>query len=129
MATLLFKLTNVPDDEAAEVRMLLDENNIRYYETDAGFWRVGVDALWLADEAQQDIAKALLKEYQQRRTLMQREAYEERVAKGEAVSFAQQIARKPLRFLGLALTILFVLGLTLLPFMAFLSENVFDNFQ
>ena len=43
MAMLLFKLNNVPDDEAMDVRQLLDDNGIHYYETDAGRWRVGVD--------------------------------------------------------------------------------------
>lgn len=123
MATLLFKLSNVPDDEAIEVRRLLEEHNIPYYETDAGFWRVGVDALWLSDDTQQERAKALLEDYQKRRTAAQQELYQQQLAEGAAETFVGKNLRKPLRFILLVLAILFVLGVTLLPFMAFLTSQ------
>jgi hypothetical protein len=36
MAKLLLNLRNVPDDEADDVRALLDEHDIAYYETSRG---------------------------------------------------------------------------------------------
>lgn len=121
MAKLIFRLSNVPEDEAIDVRRLLDENNIPYYETDAGFWRVGVDALWLSDDSQYEYVKALLDEYQKTRTVEQQQRYQQQLADGEAETFVGRNARKPIRFILLAIAILFVLSFTLLPFMAFLS--------
>ena len=116
MAILLFKLTQVPDDEAQEIRQLLGENEIHFYETDAGFWRVGLDAVWLADSTQEEQARALIADYQQVRTASQRENYAHLCAQGEAPSLLQKIAHQPLRFVGVILAVLFVLGLTLVPF-------------
>ena len=59
MARLLFKLAQVPDDEAQEIRTLLNDHQITYYETDAGFFRVGLDAIWLADGTQEERAREL----------------------------------------------------------------------
>ena len=49
MAKLLFKLRGVPDDEADDVRQLLEENGMRVYETSAGTWGTGVPAIWLQE--------------------------------------------------------------------------------
>ena len=42
MSKLLFRLRNVPDDEAEEVRQLLEEHGIETYETDAGNWGISL---------------------------------------------------------------------------------------
>lgn len=67
MAELLFKLSNVPIDEILQVRQLLDEHEINYYETDAGTWGIGVAAMWLPDTSQLETAKQLLSDYQNAR--------------------------------------------------------------
>jgi len=122
MAILLFKLQQVPDDEAADVRALLTENGIDFYETDAGFWRVGVDAIWLPDERQHEQAKSLLEVYQRNRTQDQRERFQALLDAGEAPTLWRRLLTRPFRFIGLVLAVLFVLAFTLLPFMAFLSN-------
>ncbi|MFQ3230986.1 MAG: hypothetical protein ACI9DO_002365, partial [Reinekea sp.] len=38
MASIVFRLNNVPEHEADLVRALLLENDIDFYETDAGRW-------------------------------------------------------------------------------------------
>ncbi|MGK0318613.1 MAG: hypothetical protein ACI9JP_000792, partial [Granulosicoccus sp.] len=38
MPTLVFRLRNVPEDEADDVRMLMNENDFDWYETSAGNW-------------------------------------------------------------------------------------------
>lgn len=116
MAILLFRLNNVPDDEAHEVRQLLQENTINFYETDAGFWRVGVDAIWLPDNTQEDFARALLKQYQQERTSSQQQEYAEREAKGEVFSVWQKLMAHPIRFLAMLIAIIFILALSTVPF-------------
>ena len=45
MATLLFRLNNVPEDEAEDVRQLLDDKGFAFYETQAGFFGLGVASI------------------------------------------------------------------------------------
>ena len=116
MATLLFKLANVPDDEAQEIRDLLQQNDIHFYETDAGFFRVGLDAIWLRDKSQLETARELMQVYQQQRRQRQQEIHAELVAQGEALSAWQMFCAQPLRYLGLLLAIVFVLAISVLPF-------------
>lgn len=121
MARLLFKLTQVPVDEAQDIRALLDDNQIRYYETDAGFFRVGLDAIWLADDSQEEQARGLIRAYQQERTRQQQATYAELVEAGQAPSVWQHFCAQPIRFLLLVCAIIFVAGLTLVPFLMLLK--------
>ncbi|MGV8835841.1 DUF6164 family protein [Cellvibrio sp.] len=116
MVRLLFKLAQVPDDEAQEIRTLLDEHQIHYYETDAGFFRVGLDAIWLADSTQDERARELIREYQAERAVRQQQNYAQLVEAGQVPSVWQHFCTQPLRFIAAALAIIFVAGLTLLPF-------------
>ena len=121
MARLLFKLAQVPDDEAQEIRALLDEHQIPYYETNAGFFRVGLDAIWLADGAEEERARELLREYQAERVIRQRQNYAQLVEAGQVPSVWQYFCAQPIRFIASALAIIFVAGLTLIPFVMLLK--------
>ncbi len=77
MSTLLFSLRGVPEDEANEIRILLTENNIDYYETSAGNWGISMPALWLVNNAKLNEAKQLLYDYHQQRAIRQREIYKQ----------------------------------------------------
>jgi len=116
MAALLFKLSNVPDDEANDVRQLLTKNNISFYETDAGLFRMGVDAIWLHNTTQLDQARKLLNEYQIQRTEQQRKTYMELVEQGAEKTLYQSIVKHPFRFVAVIVAILFILILVLAPF-------------
>ena len=116
MAVLLFRLANVPDDEAEDVRELLREHDIYFYETEAGRWRVGLDAIWLPDSTHEAEARALLADYQRARTEQQRLAYAELDERGEVPGVAQKIFAHPVRSLALILAIAFILALSILPF-------------
>jgi multidrug efflux pump subunit AcrA (membrane-fusion protein) len=116
MATLLFKLRYVPEDEAEEVRTLLAEHNIDYYETSAGNWRISMPAIWLPDDSQLAEARRLLEDYQQQRYRAARQAYEERKQSGQQRTLWQNFSEDPLR-------VLFYLGLVLL--VIYLSLQVF----
>lgn len=122
MARLLFKLTQVPFDEAAEIRDLLDEHQIRYYETDAGFFRVGLDAIWLADNSQEEEARALIRTYQQERSARQQATYAELAEAGQVPTLWQHFCVQPIRFLLLVCAIIFVTALTLVPFLMLLKQ-------
>lgn len=123
MAKLLFKLHNVPTDEAEEVRALLREHQIDTYETHAGFWGLGVAAIWLPDSGQLEEARALIDEYQARRTSEQRREYRKREALGEVPTLGQRLAHSPLRFLAMVVAILVVLGISIVPFWGMLSST------
>ncbi len=122
MARLLFKLAQVPDDEAAEIRALLDEHQISYYETDAGFFRVGLDAIWLADGVQEERARELIRVYQADRALRQQQNYAQLVEAGQVPSVWQHFCAQHIRFIAVTAAIIFVAGLTLIPFVMLLRN-------
>ncbi len=121
MATLLFKLNNVPEDEAEDVRQLLAVHEIPTHETHAGFWGLGVSAIWLRDKSRLEEARALIDEYQKERAQQQREEFREREARGEVPSMGRRLLNNPLRFLALIVAIIVVLAVTLLPFWGMLA--------
>lgn len=116
MAILLFKLNNVPDDEAMDIRELLAANEIYFYETHAGMWRLGVDAIWLTDATHEAQARELIKAYQAERTANQQRVYAELVEQGQAPTLWQNFCASPLRFVLLVVAVLLVLSLTFAPF-------------
>lgn len=123
MARLLFKLSNVPDDEAQDIRDLLKTHDIYFYETNAGFWRVGLDAIWLPDLSQEDQARELILAYQRERTESQRKNFAELVEQGKVLSMWQHFCAQPIRFIGSMIAIIFVASLTLIPFLMLLRKN------
>ncbi|NOQ36460.1 MAG: hypothetical protein GQ569_11310 [Methylococcaceae bacterium] len=98
MAVLLFNLRGVPEDEAYEVRDLLNHHEIDFYETSAGNWGFSLPALWLRDESQLNDAQQLLENYQQYRYTSQREAYLKLKAAGEHKTLFQSFLENPMSF-------------------------------
>jgi Family of unknown function (DUF6164) len=117
MPVRLFNLRNVPEDEANEVRQLLADNGIDFYETQGSAWGVSAPAYWLHDNSQLDQARALIDNYQHQRAVTARAAYEQLRREGRAPTWAGNILRHPLQFVLLALLILFILYVTLSPFL------------
>jgi len=78
MALLLFRLRNVPDDEAEDIRQLLTSNRVDYYETDAGNWGISMPALWLGDDSDAERAKKLIDDYQLERASSARQLHDRR---------------------------------------------------
>jgi len=124
MARLLFRLANVPADEAEDIRTLLTEHEIGFYETDAGFWRVGLDAIWLLDNQREQDARALIAKYQRERSASHRNNCVQLEATGQAPGFGQMLLQQPLRVLGVVIAIVFVLGLSLIPFAMMLKAHI-----
>lgn len=121
MPHLLYKLNGVPDDEAAEIRALLDAQHIDYYETDAGRFGISLAAIWLRDDGEPERAAALLATYQQQRYQQARDNYEQQLRDGTAESQLQRLWRQPLRTLLLLLAILAVLYLSIIPFLMLIA--------
>jgi hypothetical protein len=117
MATLLFRLANVTEEEAWEVRRLLDEHGFDTYETHAGFWRLGVDAIWLRDVSQRDAAREVLDRYQAKRQARMQQEHAERIERGQAPTLWQRLRHHPVQMLLVVLAVLAMLALTLVPFL------------
>jgi len=119
MPVQVFKLRNVPDDEAAEVRALLEEHGIDFYETDPGNWGISAGGLWLRDESRFDEARALIDEYQARRQQRVRAEYERLKREGRQRSLADLIRDNPLRFILYLAGIVALLYISIKPFLHF----------
>lgn len=116
MATLLFRLNQVPEDEAEDIRQLLDDAGFDVYETSAGFFGLGVAAIWLRDRNDASRALALIDNYQQQRAETMQNDYQDRIANGEEVGFWQQSLQHPFRSLAVLAIIALVLAVIMLPF-------------
>ena len=111
MAKLLFRMRDVPDDEAEEVRELLTQNEIPFFETFAGNWGISMPGLWLVNEQQFDKARALLDEYQEIRSTRVKSQYLKQREQGEIRTFWESFRAEPVRlslYLGLAALVLFL---------------------
>jgi hypothetical protein len=98
MSILLFSLRGVPDDEADEVRELLTEQDIDFYETPAGSWGVSMPALWLRNEDELVKAQSLLNAYQQQRAITQRALYLQSKQAGEHKTLWRAFKANPLLY-------------------------------
>ncbi len=109
MSTLLFSLRGVPEDEANEIRFLLTEHNIDYYETSAGNWGISMPALWLRDNDQLITAQQLLNDYHYHRAISQRELYQQLKKEGKHKKLIDVFIEKPIRFIVYLGAIAFIL--------------------
>lgn len=116
MAKLIFKLRDVPLDEAQDIRELFEQNEISFYETSAGNWGIGMAGIWLNDDAQYQIASDLVDTYQQQRKLRMQDEYAELEHTGNAPTFLSNILKSPLRFFVYIFSIVIILYISVMPF-------------
>ncbi len=116
MSTLIFRLNNVDADEAEEVRQLLVDHELDFYETTAGRWGLSVAGIWLQDDSRAELARELLRDYATQRQLEVRAQYQQGRKRGEIPSLAQRIARAPLRYLAIAVLAAAIIYLSISPF-------------
>lgn len=116
MAKLLFRLRNVPEDEAAEVRFLLAEREIPFYETEPGNWGISMPALWVSDESRWEEARELLDAYQEERSRRMREEYQMLKDNGQAPGPLEGLFRNPVQFISYSLLILAILYISISVF-------------
>lgn len=117
MSVMLFRLRGVPDDEAEDIREILRAENIDFYETPPSRWGVSMEAIWLQDEAELTRAKTLIDAYQQQRSQRAREEYRRLQQEGKAVTLFSRIKEKPLLFLLSVAMIIFILYVSIMPFL------------
>lgn len=116
MSALLFKLRNVPEDEADDIRALLKQHHIDIYETSAGNWGISMPGIWVSDDNDLERGKALIDQYQRERAVEARQHYERARHSGEAPTLLQRVKERPLAILGIVLFCLFILYAMISPF-------------
>ena len=114
--TRLLNLRHVPDDEADEVRSLLEQHEISYYETQPSLWGVSAGGIWIRRDEQIATAERLMAEYQYRRRTNARAEYAAAGHAGAARAW-RAFREHPLQAIAALLAIAIVLALTALPFL------------
>lgn len=116
MAKLVFKLRDVPEDEAQDVRELLYENNIEFYETHAGNWGIGMAGIWIKDNNRYAEAMTRIDQYQKERSDRFYQHYADLEDSGHAPSLFGNMRDNPLRFLVYIFSIAVILYISIIPF-------------
>lgn len=117
MAQLLFNLRNVPEDEADEVRALLQAHDIDFYETPPSFWGVSAGGFWLPDATQREPADQLLARYQLERAERSRVEREAEDREGRRRSTWDNIRAHPRQAAVALVGIALMLAVATLPFL------------
>ena len=117
MSVLLFRLRGVPEDEANDIRELLTDQSIDYYETPAGNWGVSMPSLWLKNEQQLETAKALIEKYQNERWANATEEKERLKKEGKHRTFFDELREHPIRSVSYLLAAVVILYFSTKPFL------------
>jgi hypothetical protein len=116
MAKMLMNLRDVPADEAADVRAMLESQHIEFYETRPSMWGISAGGIWITEDTAYPDARRAMDEYQQQRATRARAEYAEAKRAGTADTFISLLRADPARVLLSVLGILFALALVTLPF-------------
>ncbi|WP_111639068.1 DUF6164 family protein [Marinomonas shanghaiensis] len=112
MATLVFRLKYVPDEEADDIRQLLADHDIDFYETSAGRWQVSMAGLWVKDKEQATKARELIREDQMARAQTMRP-----ISFGQWIlGYLQHARQNPAEAFFTLIAIILILGLSIMPF-------------
>ncbi len=95
MPKLLLNLRDVPEDEADEVRTLLKNRGIVFYETKPGPWGISMGGIWLRHDTQWPTARALLDEYASDRQMRVRAQWIDDLREGRADTSWTRFRRHP----------------------------------
>ncbi len=115
MSRLLLNLRYVPDDEADDVRAMLNAHAIAFYETKPSMWGISAGAIFITEPTAMAQAKHLMADYQQQRQIRALAEQAEAVRAGTAETFWTVLRTEPGRVALTALAIAFLLGLLALP--------------
>ena len=115
MSKLLLNLRMVLEDEADDVRAMLDAHRIEYYETRPSRWGVSHGGIWVTHDQDVVQARQLMAEYQAQRRQRVRDERAAALRDGTAETFADIARQQPLRVLLTLVAIVFLLGLVALP--------------
>jgi len=115
MPHLLFRLRNVPEDEAEDIRRLLNEQEIEFYETTSGNWGISMPGIWLKSDERLAEARELIDHYEYERSKRVRSEYAQLHSEGRQRTLFDLISENPLRFILYLAGVLLVLYLSTIP--------------
>lgn len=121
MASIVFRLNNVPEQEADLVRALLTDNNIDFYETDAGRWGISIAALWVKEDQDKQKARALIDDFQVTHSQTMRAQFQEDLDAGRVPSFWQLLSKSPVMVITYWALIAVVVLITIVPIYRFFN--------
>jgi hypothetical protein len=121
MPHLLFNFRHVPEDEAEEVRALLREHRIDFYETQPGPWGISAGGIWTHDDEDAERGRRLLKDYARERQQRMRAEWEAERRSGRTTTFVDIFRDDPVGVIVRLAVVGFVLYLTVSLFLAFVS--------
>lgn len=112
-------MRDVPDDEADDIKALLESNSIDYFETFGGNWGISMPALWVKDKGQFSHARKIIDAYQVERT--------KRVESGDLdisenldiKTLGDSFKKKPFHFISYWALIVIVLFISIYYFFSF----------
>jgi len=116
MAIQIVNLRGVPEDEAEEIRELLEAQDFDFYETPGGSWGMSQPGFWLKDESQLASAKEVLAVYQRDRTERMAAEYQQLREQGEQPTLWRNFQAAPLRYIIYLILIVLVLYFSIKPF-------------
>ena len=119
MAIQLFILSNVPFEEAEDIRQLLDEMKVDYHETSDGFLGLGTAAIWLNDTDRFDEVKLALEEYQAELYKQVHGDYERLKLTGKQKTVFDLLLYDPLRVILYLIAVVVILYFSIMPFLYF----------
>lgn len=122
MAKILLRLRMAPDDEAQDVRDLLDKHSIPWFETTAGRFGVSFPAIWLRDDDDFDRAKTLLDQYQEQRRINARAQFDQQVQEGRAETFLSRLLSHPLQIVFILAAVVIIAYFSIVPFFSLLAS-------
>ena len=117
MSVMLFKLRGAEEDEADDIRTLLDEHNIDYYETSNGAWGLGFAAIWLHSDEMYVQAKKLIDDYQVQRAAQAQEVYHQLCLEGKQPTWWDAIKTRPIQVLFTLIAVVIMVMFALTPFL------------
>lgn len=117
MSKLLLNLRDVPDDEADDVRAMLDERKIAFYETKPSFWGVSTGGIWIKHREDFAEAESLMAEYQRQRRTKARAEYHAAKREGTVKTVWDNFRESPLRVIAALLGMAFLIALMAWPFL------------
>jgi hypothetical protein len=112
-------MRDVPEDEAREVKELLEKHEIEFFETYSGNWGISMPALWLKNIKQFELAREILDEYQRERTERIRNEHQLNKERNEVKTMWHSFKERPLQFTTYSLIIILVLYLSIKFFVFF----------
>ncbi|EAR20922.1 hypothetical protein NB231_04067 [Nitrococcus mobilis Nb-231] len=116
MTTVLMNLRDVPEEEAQEVRELLEKHRILFYETPPSRWGISMGAIWLSDKRQEKEARQLIAQYQRKRRAKIRANHERLKREGSAETLLDNIRNRPFKVLLYLVAAALILYFSIRPF-------------